>query len=729
MSDLFRDAPVGQVIRWVTGNKYLRYPEEEPGFQCPQSYQEAAAAAAAEKHHEADIVSSGSTTPGLEHPNVLEKDGEKEDNDDEPMTREAADADLSRAATAADRESLATHDRTSLAADRTLSRSLTRPDMSQVHTRADLESAYTDAARQETIRHQPSRPIEPAVTADGTVLVDWYTTDDPENPQNWSHGKKGLVVLQIYLYTLAVYMGSAIFTPSEPYIVEKLGVSPNVAALGLSMYVLGYGLGPLLWSPLSEIPLIGRNPPYMATLGVFVVISIPTAAVDSFPALVVLRFLQGFFGSPCLATGGASIGDIFSLIKLPYFLTGWAAFATAGESQRLVFFLKHTLKLTFSGPALGPIISGFSVPATNWHWSLWEIVWLAAPVYVSLLFLLPETSASTILLRRAARLRKATGNTNLKAQSEIDQAKAVLSVREIVVGNLWRPVQINALDPAVLFTSLYTALMYSIFYSFFEVFPLVYATGNPGTATHGYGMNAGQVGLIFLSISVAVAIAIVAYCSYLYFVFEPEVKTIGLGEPERRLIPALPASLLLPIGLFLFAWTGDSSPQIHWIVPTIGVVIFTIGKSSLTDLKYVRFKPVMLTRGRNLHPLPVHLHLHPPHLPPVRRLLVRRQRFRPLLRRRRRHPLFAPPLPQPRCRPRRQSARRANRGGYHRHLRPVEIRRHPPGQVEVCGEIDAKTNRKSQKRGNKETKKGTKRGASTRNCTNNLIHVHDGNEE
>ncbi|KAK5245941.1 hypothetical protein LTR40_012085 [Exophiala xenobiotica] len=152
-----------------------------------------------------------------------------------------------------------------------------------------------------------------------------------------------------------------------------------------------------------------------------------------------------------------------------------------------------------------------------------------------------------------------------------------MSVNEIVVGNLWRPVQINALDPAVLFTSLYTALMYSIFYSFFEVFPLVYATGNPNSPTHGYGMNAGQIGLIFLSISVGVSIAIVLYVLYLHYVFEPEILTRGLGEPERRLIPALPASLLLPIGLFIFAWTGNSSPQIHWIVPTIGVVIFTIG--------------------------------------------------------------------------------------------------------------------------------------------------------
>jgi DHA1 family multidrug resistance protein-like MFS transporter len=131
----------------------------------------------------------------------------------------------------------------------------------------------------------------------------------------------------------------------------------------------------------------------------------------------------------------------------------------------------------------------------------------------------------------------------------------------------------------VLFTSFYTALMYAIFYSFFEVFPFVYATGLPGRAspTNGYGLNAGEIGLIFLSITVGVVIAIAIYVYYLRTVFEPEIRARGLGEPERRLVIALPFSFILPIGLFLFGWTANSSPKIHWIVPTLGIVIFATG--------------------------------------------------------------------------------------------------------------------------------------------------------
>jgi MFS family permease len=73
---------------------------------------------------------------------------------------------------------------------------------------------------------------------------------------------------------------------------------------------LAYGVGDLLFSPLTEIPVIGRNPVYYLTFIVFWVLTFPEAVVDSFGGLLALRFLLGFFGSPALANGGATIGDL-----------------------------------------------------------------------------------------------------------------------------------------------------------------------------------------------------------------------------------------------------------------------------------------------------------------------------------------------------------------------------------------------------------------------------------
>lgn len=66
--------------------------------------------------------------------------------------------------------------------------------------------------------------------------------------------------------TFSIYIGSAIYTPSIMGVMAEFGVSQVAATLGLTLFVAGYGLGPLIWSPLSEIPQIGRNPIYIATL-------------------------------------------------------------------------------------------------------------------------------------------------------------------------------------------------------------------------------------------------------------------------------------------------------------------------------------------------------------------------------------------------------------------------------------------------------------------------------
>ena len=116
------------------------------------------------------------------------------------------------------------------------------------------------------------------------------------------------------------------------------------------------------------------------------------------------------------------------------------------------------------GPALAPIIAGFSVGVEGWHWYVpelswlhnagnfsfgfaWELLWPSGPVCFVMLFSLPETSAANILLRRARRLRLLTGRDNLKSQSEIDQANMISGA--IAFDALIKPWQINLLDPAV----------------------------------------------------------------------------------------------------------------------------------------------------------------------------------------------------------------------------------------------------------------------------------------
>ncbi|KAI1537146.1 ProP Permease of the major facilitator superfamily [Pyrenophora tritici-repentis] len=514
VSALIRDAPIGQILRYLTNNRTLKYPEELPDFVIPAAYTYNRHSRPVPKRHISEVTEV----------TQVEKDEPATEEvcypDPETVIEEASE---SGDDTTSDLEKIQTV-RTLHTARTQISRVGTRTALHKSTTQADLEQQFSLA----TVERCPTRPLEPEILTDGIILVDWYDTDDASNPQNWSFGKKAIVLFLILMYTMGVYMGSAIYSPSIPGVMERFGVEIGAASLGLSMYVFAYGLGPLLFSPLSEIPIIGRNPPYIISYAIFVILIVPSALVDNFAGLIVLRFLQGFFGSPCLATGGATLQDMYSLIKLPYVLSLWAFAATCG-------------------PALGPIISGFSVAAKNWRWSLWEMLWLNGPIFLALFLFLPETSTSTILLRRAQRLRRITGDAHLKSQSEIDQAN--LTPRAIAVEALWRPFQLMLLDPSIAFTAVYTAIVYGIFYSFFEAFPLVY--------NEMYAFNLGELGLTFLSVTVGVVLSIVWYWWYIRYRVEPSIRLHGLGAPERRLIPALFVTFFVPVGLFIFGWTAN----------------------------------------------------------------------------------------------------------------------------------------------------------------------------
>lgn len=226
-----------------------------------------------------------------------EEDEKNEDNDEYPTSRR-----LASIVTVEDHHGIAPTRTQHSQLHSVLSRTSTRP---YTRERFDIEQ-HLAAEKTKTIM------IAPTKTSDGTILVDWYTTDDPANPQNWPASIKSTVLLQLAAYSLAVYGASSMYVPGEQGVMERFHVGPTPAALGLAIYVIGYGLGPLIFAPLSEIPAIGRNWVYIPTFFLFVILSIPTAVVDNYAGLLVLRFLTGFFGSPCLAIGGATVGDMVS---------------------------------------------------------------------------------------------------------------------------------------------------------------------------------------------------------------------------------------------------------------------------------------------------------------------------------------------------------------------------------------------------------------------------------
>lgn len=93
----------------------------------------------------------------------------------------------------------------------------------------------------------PHAAVNPFPAADSTKekTID-FVDDDPEMPRNWSTLAKLVVMTDVMLLNFSFYAASAIFTPSIPKIEETFGATDAEGTLGLSLFVIAYGIGPLI---------------------------------------------------------------------------------------------------------------------------------------------------------------------------------------------------------------------------------------------------------------------------------------------------------------------------------------------------------------------------------------------------------------------------------------------------------------------------------------------------
>lgn len=388
------------------------------------------------------------------------------------------------------------------------------------------------------------------------TIVGWYGDDDPDNPQNWSVGKKALVTSIICGLTFAVYVGSSLIVSGFGGIMKDFNVGEQEATVTLSLYVFAYGTGALFFSPLSEIPAFGRNIFYWAPMLTMVGLQAGAWRVKTFTGLVLLRGLTAFCGSPVLSTGAATLADMYTPIQLPVILSIWVLPA-------------------FCAPAVGPVFGNFAAQANGWRWTMLELLWIIGFITILLIFVLPETSHANILLRRAKRLRKLTGNRNLRSQSEVHAAH--LSAGQVFTSAIIKPVEITLLDPSIAFANAYIAVVYAIYYMFFDAFPIVYG--------EIFKFSFGAQGVIYLTNAIGGTVGFLLYVVYQKTYMANYYKKVGWPVNEKRLEPAIISSLFAPIGLFIFAWTSRTSA--HWVGSAIGAGIFIM--SNFITLQCVFF--------------------------------------------------------------------------------------------------------------------------------------------
>lgn len=133
---------------------------------------------------------------------------------------------------------------------------------------------------------------------------------DPMNPKGLPIWRKWLIVLVLACGSLCVTFTSSAYTSTYEQMNAEFGNSVIVATLGLTLFVFGLGLSPMMLGPLSEF--YGRRPIYIVGFFMFLIWVIPSAVAQNIQTMLIARFLDGFSGSAFLSVAGGTVGDMFT---------------------------------------------------------------------------------------------------------------------------------------------------------------------------------------------------------------------------------------------------------------------------------------------------------------------------------------------------------------------------------------------------------------------------------
>ncbi len=411
----------------------------------------------------------------------------------------------------------------------------------------DLERIQSLASRKSRINNKSE--TENAGGADEDEGVDiramkWEGENDRDDPHNWPSWKKWYVTFTVAIMCLVVTLGSSLYVPGVPYIINEFGCSRNIALSGLTFYILGLSLGPVAAAPASE--LFGRRAIYVTSLPLSMAFTVGVAKSQNIYSILILRFFGGLLASPAMAVAGGTITDIWDMDMIGIAM-GYFCFAP------------------FAGPILGPVIGGFVAERKGWRWTIWvQLMFMG--VLLPFLLLAPETFKHKIMRNRAKKR-----NYKIK-KPELSGIQLVIALLKIM---LTRPLIMLFTEPIVAVLSIYTAFIFAILFGFFEAYPLIF--------NGVYHMKEGVSGLPFIGIGIGLVFGEFIYIYIDRKIFYPLNPDGVRGRrdkdgnpipltPELMLLPCKIGGVLLPPALFWSGWTARKS--VHWMAPVAAGIPF-----------------------------------------------------------------------------------------------------------------------------------------------------------
>lgn len=313
-------------------------------------------------------------------------------------------------------------------------------------------------------------------------------------------------------YALISPITSSIVTPSLRNIGREWKITEAIELqMMMSVFILGYAVGPILFSPLSET--FGRQWVLQLANIVFLIFNIACGFAQNETQLITLRFFAGVGGSAPLGIGGGVLSDIW----------------TREERARSVSIYALGPVL---GPAIGPVVGGFIAEYSTWRWGFWATSIVDALLLGISFFFYKETFSPVLLERQAAQLRKTTGNPEWHSDAafrrgEVFQRGSLRQMGGTLSAALTRPVKLLAFRPTIQVMSLFMAYTYGLIYLVLSSFSFMWLDS--------YHESLDIVGLNYIALATGMVLG-TQFCSFV----QPRVR---LQSPHANILSNMSTDL------------------------------------------------------------------------------------------------------------------------------------------------------------------------------------------
>ncbi|RDX54679.1 MFS general substrate transporter [Lentinus brumalis] len=380
-----------------------------------------------------------------------------------------------------------------------------------------------------------------------TILLS-FEDGDSDDPRNWSRWYRWYLSLFNCFLVFATTFASSAPSGYAADLLHHFHMTSELVALTITLFVIGFCFGPLLWGPLSE--QFGRRAILIPCYAVFTACQVGAALSPNSASIMLFRLLGGIFSAAAHPTAPALIADV------------WDPATREKALTYLGFF-------SFIGPTLGPLVGGFMAAAhISWQWIFWLLTILSGTCTLLVILTQKETYRPLLLARKAERMRRETGDPRYRAPFELLQKPTLLAR---LYATLAKPFVLFVREPALIAVTVYLSFIGGCLYMLFEAYPVVFEEG------HHFPSN--FLGLAYLPVTVGTIVTMICYLS----VFQPRYERLVLQyapepiPPEERLVMAVWAAPLFAITFFWFGWT--SFPQVNFWVPLLSGLL--MGMSTL----------------------------------------------------------------------------------------------------------------------------------------------------